>query len=396
MVRSASLPARWCHDQECGCSPSGRIVRYGRGLMGIVVGGVEFYAGPAALGGPDDLDAVIREFIAGAKTSLRVAVQELDSHAIAEALLTAKARKVRVQLVQESSYLGEPKAPADPWLLAGENETNRVIHSALLRAGVDVITDLNPAIFHQKFIVRDDSGTSPAVLTGSTNFTLTDTGTNPAGGTQVGNNLNHVLILKSKTAAEQYVAEFERLLSGTFGDLHERVEPRPKEFQLGMMRIKPLFAPRHGPEMEIMKQMLKAKTSIDFAMFTFAQSSGIDDTMARLASTVPIRGVLDRTQGAQAWASTNPLKIAGVRLFQNKSGTGVRKIHHKLMVIDQRLTIAGSFNYTGPANTLNDENIIVIGDLEETAPAAEAAQKQIATYALNEINRIINDLAEPV
>jgi hypothetical protein len=25
------------------------------------------------------------------------------------------------------------------------------------------------------------------------------------------------------------------------------------------MRIKPLFAPRHGPEMEIMKQMLKAQ-----------------------------------------------------------------------------------------------------------------------------------------
>jgi hypothetical protein len=30
--------------------------------------------------------------------------------------------------------------------------------------------------------------------------------------------------------------------------------------------------------MEIMKQMLKATTSIDFVMFTFAQSSGIDDT----------------------------------------------------------------------------------------------------------------------
>ena len=44
-----------------------------------------------------------------------------------------------------------------------------------------------------------------------------------------------------------------------------------------------------------MKQMLKAKTSIDFAMFTFAQSSGIDDTMARLVTLVPrIRGVLDR------------------------------------------------------------------------------------------------------
>jgi phosphatidylserine/phosphatidylglycerophosphate/cardiolipin synthase-like enzyme len=76
------------------------------------------------------------------------------------------------------------------------------------------------------------------------------------------------------------------------------------------------------------------------------------------------------------------------------AGTGVRKVHHKLMVIDRRLTIIGSFNYTGPANTLNDENIIVIGDLEETSPAAEAAQRHVADHAATEIDRIITDLAE--
>ncbi|MDQ4032637.1 MAG: hypothetical protein M3332_10375 [Actinomycetota bacterium] len=42
---------------------------------------------------------------------------------------------------------------------------------------------------------------------------------------------------------------------------------------------------------------------------------------------------------------------------------------------------AGSFNYTAPANTLNDENIVVIGDLEETDPTAEAAQRQLAGFA---------------
>jgi phosphatidylserine/phosphatidylglycerophosphate/cardiolipin synthase-like enzyme len=162
------------------------------------------------------------------------------------------------------------------------------------------------------------------------------------------------------------------------------------------MRIKPLFAPRHGPEMEIMKQMLKAADGVDFAMFTFSQSSGIDDTMARLASTLPIRGVLDRGQGAAAWASTKPLQKAGVQLWQNRPGTGVRKIHHKLMVVDGRLTIAGSFNYTGPANTFNDENIIVVGDLEETDAAAEAAQRQVAGFALAEIERIRTELSEPV
>jgi phosphatidylserine/phosphatidylglycerophosphate/cardiolipin synthase-like enzyme len=366
--------------------------------VGIQLGGIEFYAGPPVLGAPDDLDAVIRAFIAGAKKTLLIAVQELDSRTIAEATLAAKANKVRVQIILEGDYLLENPPVADPWSLTGDNEANRVIHSALLRAGVDVITDLNPAIFHQKFIVRDPSEATAAVLTGSANFTQTDTGTNPpANPGKPGNNLNHVVILHGQSATEQYLAEFQRLRSGTFGELHERHEARPDEFRLAHVRVKPVFAPEQGPEMEIMKQMLKSATSIDFAMFTFAQSSGIDDTMIRLvASLTRLRGVLDHGQGVQKWAATVPLKNAGVELFENKPGTGVRKVHHKLMVIDERLIIAGSFNYTAPAATLNDENIIVIGDLEETNPVAEAAQRQLAAFALAEIDRIRTTLAVAV
>jgi hypothetical protein len=36
------------------------------------------------------------------------------------------------------------------------------------------------------------------------------------------------------------------------------------------------------------------------------------------------------------------LSEAGVQLFKNKPGTGVRKIHHKLMVIDDQLLIVGN------------------------------------------------------
>jgi len=366
--------------------------------MAIQVGGIELHMGPTVLGGPDDLDEVIRQFIAGAKRSLFIAVQELDSRPVAEAILAAKAAKLRVKIILEGDYLVENPPLADPWALSGDNEQNRTIQSALLRSGVDLISDLNPAIFHQKFIVRDPAEPTAGVLTGSTNFTRTDTGTNPPDNPlQAGNNLNHVVILHGRTAAKQYLAEFDRLRAGTFGDLHERVEPKPAEFSLGKIRVKPVFAPRQGPEMEIMKQMLKSASSVDFAMFTFARSSGIDDTMIRLApSLTRIRGVLDHGQGAQKWAATEPLKAAGVKLFENRPGTGVRKLHHKLMVIDERLLIVGSFNYTAPATTLNDENIIVIGDLEETDPEAEAAQRQIAGYALAEIDRIIRDLARPV
>ncbi|WP_394553853.1 phosphatidylserine/phosphatidylglycerophosphate/cardiolipin synthase family protein [Agromyces sp. MMS24-JH15] len=370
--------------------------------MPISVGGIELHMGPASLGAPDDLDAAIRGFIDRAKHTLDIAVQEIDSKPIARAIIAAKERGVVVRVILERDYLTEVKALADPWTMDGEHLVNRDIFAALLKARVDVIGDLNPAIFHQKFIVRDNGKTGAAVLTGSTNFTLTDTGTNVPGVEGfvpgvTGQNLNHVVILRGQRIATQYDREFERMWTGTFGALTERVQPKPAEFGLPKVRVKPLFAPRHGPEMEIMKQMLKSKRTIDFAMFTFSQSSGIDDTMIRLRPSLDrIRGVLDRGQGAAKWAATVGLGAGNVELTWNRPGTGVRKVHHKLMVIDERLLILGSFNYTDDANTLNDENIIVFGDLEEQDPVAIQQQEQLARYALDEIDRIVSQLSAPI
>ena len=171
--------------------------------MGVDLDGIEFFTGPTVLGGPDDLETVITDFLSAATRSLAIAVQEIDSRPIAEQILAAKARGVRVQVILEGDYLVESPPVADPWMTMGPNEGNRVIHAALLRAGIDVITDLNPSIFHQKFVVRDPGQPTAAVLTGSTNFTLTDTGKNPPGNPlQSGNNLNHLVILHGARAGE--------------------------------------------------------------------------------------------------------------------------------------------------------------------------------------------------
>ena len=122
----------------------------------------------------------------------------------------------------------------------------------------------------------------------------------------------------------------------------------------------------------------------------------------RSATSVPAtgRGRTSRSRAVRTVSGTHtatqPLGAAGVQLFKNKRGTGVRKVHHKLMVVDDQLLILGSFKDTEPATTLNDENIVVIGDLEETDPAAQADQRQLAAFARAEIDRIITELAQPV
>ncbi len=110
-----------------------------------------------------------------------------------------------------------------------------------------------------------------------------------------------------------------------------------------------------------------------------------------------LRGALDRRMANQTWAAARPLRQQGVELsIVPKRGTGVGKLHHKLMVLDEQIIIAGSFNYTGPANALNDENIMILGDLDSTNMGSIDLQKRLAKFALDEIIRIIADEGEPM
>jgi phosphatidylserine/phosphatidylglycerophosphate/cardiolipin synthase-like enzyme len=351
--------------------------------MPCKAGNIELYMGPSNLGAPDDLEQAIVDFINGAQERLDIAVQELESMAITKALVEARKRKVVVRLVIEQDYLRVKKALQDPFQPGGENETNRMLHDAVLRANVDVKVDYNGEIFHQKFIVRDRE----SLLTGSTNFTETCTH----------NNLNHIVIIHDEGVAKTYSDEYDEIQQGHFGKLNEGHDQKPPEITVSGVPLKVLFAPDHNPEMEIMKQMLKGKKRIDFAIFTFAKSSGIDDTMiARVEGGIEIRGAMDGDQARQQWAATPAVKAAGVKLYSVDKKPPLGKLHHKLMVIDEQVLVVGSFNYTGPANLLNDENIIVIGDLETTAASEVAKQKKLAKYALDEIDRIITTHGKPI
>ena len=349
--------------------------------MAIKLDNIEMYVGPADVGAADHLENVIIGFIDAATKRLEIAVQELESENIGRAIIRAKKRRVIVKIVLEQDYLREGRARYYPWVAAGKNEDNRRIFDALLRAGIDVKADYNSSIFHQKFIVRDRE----SALTGSTNFTPTGTH----------RNLNHVIVIHDKQVAMHYYREFREIQHGRFGKYSLGNEVIPGTEMVSNVRVKVLFAPDHSPEMEIMKQMLKARKRVDFAIFTYSKSSGIDDTMFRLLDLgLPVRGAFDEAQGAHSWSAIKGLKARGADLYSVRKSSGqqgVGTLHHKLMVIDDQLVIAGSFNYTKPANRLNDENIIVLGDLDTTSVHQRQAQSRIASFARKEIDRIIQD-----
>jgi len=348
--------------------------------MPIVVGDIALHLGPQEQGGADSLLKPIVDFINSAKRrqNLMIAVQEIDNQDIAEAIIRARLKGVNVDLVIEQSYLLGKKKPGDlagALSTGGAHEINRTLFSAILRSTADIKVDFNPNIFHQKFMVLGNR-----VLTGSTNFTTTG----------VTKNLNHVLVIDDAEVANAYKKEYSEIRQGRFGRQSIDRDEKPREATVSSLRVKPLFAPDHAPEMEIMKQILKAKERIDFAAFTFAQSSGIDDALiAAHDRNVQVRGVLDSRQANQKWAAKKTLVDAGVEIKVAGGKGSLGKVHHKLMVIDDQVSIFGSFNYTKPANRSNDENIIIVGDLDETSVVKKRKQGKIAVGAREEIDRII-------
>jgi phosphatidylserine/phosphatidylglycerophosphate/cardiolipin synthase-like enzyme len=375
-------------------------------------GKIEAYAGPDDLGGPDDLEAAIVDFISKATKTLDIAVQELDSDRIAEAIIERKRAGVSVKIMLNRSYLQEDLSehPLDPSLTTvsqlalddgGEYENNRKIFAALCRCGVEVRIDTNvdDKIFHHKFVLRDvrrdkaggmQRGKEPALLTGSANFTETDCHTN----------LNNLFVFRNAGLEEDFAEEFQEAWKGEVG--RGLLGDPPVTRDLGGVPVKVLFSPDHGPENEVVKQMLKCPKggTIDFAMFTFMGSSAIDDAMNVLAGADRnVRGVLDRGQAASKYAASKWLQESGVEVLvpRKKSESGVAKLHHKLAVVGGRTVIGGSFNYTQPATLYNDEALLVLGSPYEKEEDVEVDGDECAALAeffSEEIERI-RGLSEP-
>ena len=167
---------------------------------------------------------------------------------------------------------------------------------------------LQPKIFHKKFILRDyrkAARPTTALLTPA-NFTDTDTHTQePEQRVRLPRRRRLPSVPRRGGAAAARLLRTRPPRRGA-----QDLRPRRRAGQ-------GLFAPDHTPELEFMKQMLKVKEQreIWFAIFTFAGSSGIDDTMLALArGGVKIRGLLDPAQAKQKWAVPQWLKHDNIEL----------------------------------------------------------------------------------
>ncbi len=277
-------------------------------------------------------------FLARAGKSIDVAVFQVNLPEYFDALLAAKARGVKIRIVTDTDY----SFGTDPVTVANY----RPQYDRLIAAGIPVVDDKRSPLMHTKFVVVDGE----LVWTGSYNFLALD---NPP-------HAENALWLRSPAMAAAFEAQFEQLFSGKFGP--KKVASTQTDFYVDGMRIEAYFAPKDPILPKMIERFSAAKTSINFAIFSFFQHELSNTLAERWAAKVDVRGVLYTTAtGAGVYRDLVPLGM-DLRIPLNRA----LFLHNKFSIVDENgadpIVLTGSFNYSDSATASNDESIVFIHD----------------------------------
>ncbi len=361
----------------------------------------------------DNLEQLVINTIRQAKQSIAVAVQELQSPAIAQALIERYQAGIPVRLIVENTYrqpwsqrLNLPLKPREKHRLqqyvraADRNQDGRLSAAErkagdgmllLEQAGIPILDDRadgsrGSGLMHHKFVVVDGQ----IVLTGSANFTPSDL-VGDADQPASRGNANHLIRFQSPALAAIFQTEFDRLwgdgpskrLDSRFG----RGKPahQAETVWVGKTSVTVLFSPfpARTPWQNTTNGLIgyvlsQAQHDVDMALFVFSEQRLANILAARHQQGTRIRLLVDPGFAYRPYSEV--LDLLGVALPDHRcrleadnqpwsqpiTTVGVPKLqpgdllHHKFAVIDGKAVITGSHNWSAAAAEDNDETLLLI------------------------------------
>lgn len=128
-----------------------------------------------------------------------------------------------------------------------------------------------------------------------------------------------------------------------------------------LAEIKIFFSPDGGIREEIIRQIDTSQEYIDIAIYSFT-SEPIAEAIVRAKNRgVRVRILLDRLQAAGRYSQYQFLLDNDVRVITDVH-SGI--MHNKIAIIDRRVLLTGSFNWTKSAEEKNEENFLLFMDEE--------------------------------
>ncbi len=399
------------------------------------------YQDPYRVGLPprygDNLEALILQELDQAERSIWVAVQDLNLPLVAQKLVERHRQGLDVRVVLENTYtrtlsdsqqLDEEVGDAPAMLMPFLDQDGDGTISATERAERDALTILSEGgvrwhddtadgsagsgLMHHKFIVIDGT----RVVTGSANLTLSGIHGDYDVADSVGNH-NHILVFDNAALAGAFAEEF-MILWG------EQDRPRfgiqkpsrpPQRFFVGDALVTVRFSPNSQSDPLastsngfIGQQLSRASESIDLALFVFSDT-GIANNLRDLVAQRPVtlRGIFDPgfafryySASVAMWGVRLPMRNDECRFADHipwqpaLATVGIPniaetdKMHHKFAVVDNRLVLTGSHNWSPAANHNNDETVLLIESEVVTAHFAREFERLYSTARLGAPNSV--------
>jgi len=301
-----------------------------------------YFTDPARVNDPSviqgSIAAKLIDHIDNAQQSIHIASFEFDLTPVAEALIAADERGVDVRWITDDEHG-----------LEADEEEGHGQFEMLEDAGIPIKDDHRGALMHNKFWIFDGA----TVWTGSTNITKN------------GNfrNNNNVIVIDSTRLAAIYEREFEEMWSDEFGPTSSSTLGQ-QTVTVNGTPIQALFAPEDEVVAQLAPLIESAQSKIRFMAFSFTHDDLGEAVLARANAGVDVRGIFE-TRGSETEYSEMPrLYCADVPVRQDGNpGT----FHHKVFVIDEKIVVTGSLNFSNNADESNDENVLIITNADIAA-----------------------------
>ncbi|TRU11764.1 MAG: competence protein ComE [Microcystis sp. Msp_OC_L_20101000_S702] len=360
----------------------------------------------------DNLEQIIIDNINSAKSSINLAVQELRLPAIAQALVARQQQGIKVRVILENIYnqpihslaknqeqLSDREQERYQNLfdlvdlnrdgkLSAEEIAQRDAITILKKAGIPLIDDSadrskGSGLMHHKFMVIDHHTT----LISSANYTLSDIHGDFSNPQTVGN-ANHLLVITNPPLARVFQKEFNLMWGREdrprFG--LDKPQRKPQTITIGNSSLTVKFSPDSTAypwaitsNGLIGETLNKAKKSVDLALFVLTEQPLANILDQRHQKGIEIKALIDPSFAFRYYSEG--LDLLGVALsnkcryepdnqpWQNPINTlGVPalaagdKLHHKFGLIDDKIVITGSHNWSAAANHQNDEALVIINN----------------------------------
>lgn len=208
-----------------------------------------------------------------------------------------------------------------------------------------------------------DSVNKSFVWTGSMNWTSNN----------INDDYNNVILIQDQALARAYVTEFDEMWGSNgsspnatlskAGNL--KTDNTPHFFNIGGKSIECYFSPSDKTTEQIDKALQSAGGDLQVALLTLTRNDLGASIIAKHQSGETVACIIENIndQGSEFTDLTN----AGVDALQH---TLPYDIHHKYGIIDANtpnsdpMVITGSHNWSTAAETVNDENTLIIHDAE--------------------------------